>query len=422
MRDAIGWVLLAGALSAPAFAAPLTLEEALASVSAPHPDRRVAESELALARADRERVESQQDFYLYLDGSLRTGWRPDGDWKPDNVARIVGRKPLYDFGRTRQEIGAAEQEFSARQVALLDVENTRRLDITARFFEVLLADMQYAADNERMAVTYMAWHDALERFEVGQISHPELLRLEATYQDAREQRYTVQNRMSSARQKLSHALNRPGQLHAELAEPALKGNLREVPDYEVLLAWVMRNNPRILIMQTQLVAVDARVGAIRAENGPTLDMEVMGGGFSRTSSTRDDLSVGLVFNIPLYQGGRMDARVARELAHKARLSAELEQLKRDLAETLYTNLQEVDWLRNAGRVAANKQVEFRDAELERARAEYELELKTNLGVSLVNTQLALLRRKQVEYQLALALARLDALSGGSLPPSAGDKK
>ncbi|MHB8981314.1 hypothetical protein [Thiobacillus sp.] len=38
---------------------------------------------------------------------------------------------------------------------------------------------------------------------------------------------------------------------------------------------------------------------------------------------------------------------------------------------------------------------------------------------MAETQVAQLRRKRVEYQLALALARLEALSGGSLPPTGG---
>lgn len=418
----IGWVLMAWVLSAPVLAEKLTLEDALASVSAAHPDRRIAESELAVARADRDQAGSRQDFNLFLDGSLRTGHRPDGDWKPDNIARIVARKPLLDFGRSSHAMAAADQEIAARQASLFNIDSLRRLDIMARYFDVLLADMQYGADNELMAVTYVAWDNAKKRFEVGQISQPELLRLEATYQDVRERRYASQQRMSSTRQKLAHAMNTPGKPSSELVDPALKDNARPVSDHESLLAAAMLKNPRILALQAQVEATNARVASVRAESNPTLDAEVVGAGFSRTSITRDDVSAGLVFNIPLYQGARVDARVARELAQKERLAAELEKLKRDLSENLFTTLQEIQWLRDSGRAAADKQIEFRDWLLERARAEYELELKTNLGASMAETQLALLRRKQVEYRLALALARLDALSGGSMPSVEGAKK
>ncbi len=422
MRRAAWLALLVWGVSAAAAAERLTLDEALASVAAAHPDRRIAESELALARADRGAAASRQDFSLFLDGSLRRGRQPGGDWKPDNLARIVARKPLFDFGRSGHAVAAADQEIAARQAALFNVETLRRIDIMARYFDVLLADMQYAADNEFMAVAYVSWDDAKDRLEVGQISRPELVRLEAWYQDIREARNASQQRMRSTRQTLANAINRPEKLPVDLAEPALADNARPVPDYESLLPWVMDRNPRVQVLQAQLAAVDARLAAVRAERNPVLDAEVAGAGYSRESTTRDDLSAGLVFSIPLYQGARVDSRVARELAQKEKSAAELEKLRLDLADTLLATLQEIEWLRGSSRGAADTQIEYRDWALERARAEYEMELKTNLGTSMAETQLAQLRRKQVEYRLALALARLEALSGGSLPPLEGALK
>jgi outer membrane protein TolC len=175
-------------------------------------------------------------------------------------------------------------------------------------------------------------------------------------------------------------------------------------------------------VQSQLAAADARIAAVRAERNPVLDAEVVGADYSRFSNTRDNISAGVAFLIPLYQGGRVDARIARELAQKERSAAELEKLKLELADSLLATLQEIEWLRSSGRVAADRQIDYRDWALERARAEYELELKTNLGSSLAETQVAALRRKQVDYQLALALARLEAMSGGALPPVGGAGK
>jgi outer membrane protein TolC len=416
MKRAAWVALLAWMLSAPASAERLTLDEALAAAAAAHPDRRIAESELALARAGRDEAASIRDFSLFLDGSLRTGRRPDDGWQADNVGRIVARKPLLDFGRSSHAIAAADQEVAARQAALFSAESLRRIDIMARYFDVLLADMQYAADNEFMAVAYVSWDNAKDRHEVGQISRPELLKLEADYQDIRERRNAAQQRMRSTRQRLAQAIYRPDSLPTELAEPALPGNARPVPDHETLLAWVMEKNPRVQTLQAQVAAADARIAAVRAERNPSLDAEVIGGSYSRESTTRDDVSAGLVFYVPLYQGRRVDARVARELAHRERSLAELEKLRFDLSDTLLATLQEIEWLRGSGRPAADKQIEYRDWALERSRAEYELELKTNLGNSMAETQVAQLRRRQVDYRLALALARLEALSGGSLPP------
>ncbi len=413
-------LLLAGLWHPHGGAAPLTLEEALSAVAAPHPDWRIAEAELAAARADRDLAGSRQDFALYLDGAARTGRRPDGDWKPDNVARLVARKPLFDFGRTEQAVNAADREVNAREAVLLSVESLRRLDIMARFFDVLLADMQYAADNEFMAVAYVSRDNAEDRVEVGQMSRPEFLKIEADYQDIRERRNASLQRVRAARQKLAHALNRPGQLPVELAQPALKDNARALPDYDTLLPWMLANNPRLRALDAQIAAAGARLASVRSDNRPTLDAEVLGAGYSRESTTRDEISAGLVFTVPLYQGARVDSREARERATRQRLMAERDKVQFELADTLLASLQEVEWLRDTSRAAADKQIEYRDWALERARAEYELEMKTNLGTSMAETQLAQLRRKQVEYRLALALARIEALSGGRLPPP-GDK-
>ena len=291
----------------------------------------------------------------------------------------------------------------------------------ARYFDVLLADMQYAADNEFMAVAYVSWDNAKDRFEVGQISQPELLRLEADYQDIRERRNASQQRMRSTRQKLAHAIYRPGQLPSELDEPALgtmPGRCRiRIP---AALGDGKKSTRAGAAGAVGGSGCAACCGSRGAQSGAGC------GSDRRRLQSRIDharqLSAGLVFTIPLYQGGRVDARIARELAQKERSAAELEKLRLDLADTLLATLQEIDWLRGSSRAAADKQIEYRDWALERSRAEYELELKTNLGTSMAETQMAQLRRKQVEYRLALALARLEALSGGNLPPVEGARE
>lgn len=408
-----GWCILLCCLPLTAMAAdkPLTLDEALMTADAPHPDLDMVQSDLAASIAERDQANSRQDFNLFFDGALRSGRQPGEDWRADNAGRIVARKSLYDFGRTEQAIAAANQEVIAQQAAMVDARTARRLDLMARFFDVLLADLQYTADNEFMTVAYLVWDDARERFELGQISRSDLLQLEVRFQDWRERRDTSQRQLRSTRQKLAHAMNRPDNLPGELAAPALPGNERKVPEYPVLLQTTLQRNPALRALNARILASDALVAAIRAERRPALDAEVLGGAYSRSVDTRDRISAGVLFNVPLYSGGRIDARVARERAVRQRLLAQREKLKRDLGETVLATRDEIESLRNSARPAADKQIEFRDVALERSRAEYELEMKTNLGTSLAETQLAQVRRKRVEYRLALALARLDALAG-----------
>ena len=85
-----------------------------------------------------------------------------------------------------------------------------------------------------------------------------------------------------------------------------------------------------------------------------------------------------------------------------------------MGENLRQTLFEISCLQGAARSAAKVQIDYRDKALERARAEYELEMRTNLGLTMADTQAAAVRAKEVEYRLALAIARLEALVGRPL--------
>lgn len=416
MRLIVLTLLAVGGLladSAQAAEKPLTLEAALATVDAPHPRLQSAQAQLDLALADQQIAGSSKDATLTLEGALRRGQTTlnPPNWQDDNSARVVLRKTLLDFGREQGFVEAARQQVNAQRLALLDAGDARRIDIMARYFDVLLADAQAAADNEYMAVYYVSWDDAKKRYELGELNSRDLTQLEARYQDQREKRNRNQFMQRTSRQKLSNAMNQPGHLANVLAMPPLLQNNQALPEYEDLLTFTMQHNRKLLALQSQLNGVASRTDAIRASRAPTVDMELSANDYSRDNVTRDHYSGSLILNWPIYQGERVDGKLARETAERLRIEAEAEQFRRDLAENLLETWLEIDWLKNTARPAAKVQVNYRDQALERARAEYEMEMKTNLGTAMADTQTASLRSQQVEFRLALAIARLEALLG-----------
>lgn len=416
MKRLISTALLLGAACAQAAEKPLTLEDALAAVDSAHPLMQAAQADLDMALADERLAGSGNDVNLAFEGVLRQGRTTVGteDWRSDNLGRLIMRKTLFDFGRQQGQVDAARQLVNARQLALMDTRDARRIDVMGRFFDVLLADMRYGAENEFMAVYYVRWDDSRKRYDLGELNTSQLAELEARFQDQREKRNRTMMLQRVTRQKLANALNRPGRLPSELVPPQLRQNDLKLPAYEDMLPLALESNRKLLALQAQLNAVVARTESIRAGRSPTVEMELMAGDYSRDTTTRDNLSGGLILNWPIYQGARIDSRLAREVAERMRLEAQVEQFKRELDESLLETLQEIEWLRTAARPAAKVQIDYRDKALDRARAEYELEMRTNLGVTMAETQAAAIRASEVEYRLALALARLEALVGRPL--------
>jgi outer membrane protein TolC len=399
-----------------AHAGVLTLEAALATAESAHPDLLVAQAEKDIALADKNIAGSRQDIGVNLEGILRSGrptpWTPD--FVSDNSIRLTARKTLYDFGRSSNAELAANFELNAREADLTTALDQRRIEIMASYFDVLLADLQYTVDNELMSVYYVSFDQGKDRLAQGQISSLELAELESRYNDILEKRNADAQRQRITRALLANAMDRPGELPVDLEDPKLPGNQRTVPDYESLLPVLLDNNPRLHAQQDMLTASQKRIESLRADNGPILDAEVQAGDYSRSAATRDNLSAGLILSWPLYQGNRSDSRIAREMAKYNKLQAGTEKMKMDLTQALLETCLDITQLQSTARRAAQKYTQYRDLQLERSRGLYELELKSNLGTSMVETSDAKLRARRNEYQLALSFARLESLLGKPL--------
>lgn len=419
----ISCLIFLSVVCSPALAGTLTLEAALAAAESAHPDLLMAEADRDSASADRDIASSSQDTRIDLEGILRSGRPTTGepDFTSDNSVRLTARKTLYDFGRSSNAELAAKSELKAREADLTTTLDQRRLDIMARYFDVLLADMQYTVDNELMAVYYVNFDQGKDRLAQGQISSVELAELQSRYRDILEKRNASAQRQRITRAMLANAMNRSGVLPGDLEDPTLSGNQRVLPDYETLLPILLSNNPRLHAQQEMLAASQQRVEALRAENGPTLDAEVQAADYSRSATTRDNLSAGLILSWPLYQGNRSDSRVAREMARFNKLQAGTAKLKMDLTQALLETCLDITQLQSTARSAARGYTEYRDLQLERSRGLYELELKSNLGTSMVETSDAKLRARRNEYQLALGFAHLEALLGKPLSEVATNK-
>lgn len=418
----LGLLLTAG--GAVAAEVPLTLERVLAQADQPHPELDAAHAQAGLARAEQRLAESQADFRVTLEAALRSGRNSlAGDrFDPDHSARLNVRKTLWDGGRLDLGAQAARLETQGRDQQLLDVRAQRRLTLMTRFFDVLLNDLQLAADSEFTAVAYVSWDNGKDRHQLGEMSNVEIAALEARYQEQRIRRSDSQRRAREKRALLAAAMNRPGELPAELADPELRDNDRPLPEFDPLLAAMQTHNPRLLAQRQLLEASRQRLAAQRAETGPSLEFEAETAAYSREALTRDSVRAGINLVWPLYQGQRVDSAIAREQARFQLLQAEHDRLALALRQALFETREEIAQLLESERHAAEVNANWRDWSLERAQAEYELELKTNLGNSMAETQVARMRRRAVEYRLALAWERLAALLGQPLSTLAVERK
>ncbi len=392
---------------------PLTLADALSLADAAHPDLARKQAALDLSRAEQDAATSAGDASLSLVARARWVDPPSvaADQSPgDHQIGLVLSKRLYDFGQTEAREAAAGAEVLRREALLTDARQQRRITIMQRFFDVILADLRYARDNEAMAVAYVNLDRLRDRHKLHQISDIDLLGAEADYQKLLRSRTASASAQRSTRAKLALAMNRPEQLPGDLAAPDLAGAWRELPDVSQLQARALASNPRLRALREQLLAATRRLEAARAAANPVIRGELETSAYSRTLGSYDHWRAGVILEVPLYTGGRVKAEIAQRQAEIADARAQLAQGEMDVRQAVLDLWLDLDTLR-VQKGEAKAEADFRDLYLDRSRALYEMEVKADLGDSMVRTTGAQLYEAQTTYAAALAQARLDALMG-----------
>jgi len=392
---------------------PLTLEQVLAQADIAHPDLDRARARVDAARAGLTQAESNSGVRALVD--ITPQWvlpslRLNDEYVNDSRARFVVSKRLYDFGRTSSLEGSARADIESREQLLFDARQRRRLELMSRFFDVLLADLRYAVDNEALAMHYTTFDKFRERHKLGQISDVDLLEYETRYQESLVVRTHSQKRQAQSRQQLALALGRPDELPTNLVLPKFPGNDREPPELKPVLEEVRVRNPSLLAARKDLEAARLQADAERARRYPVLSAEGEVARYEREFISRDDVRATLNLRVPLWQGGEDRGAIEAALARQRETDARLRRIELDLHQTVLDLVQEIESLR-IERNAVRIRNAWRELYLDRSRALYELEVRTDLGDSMTKVTEAQWQAAQVEFRLAHAWARLDALAG-----------
>jgi outer membrane protein TolC len=395
---------------------PLTLQAALASAQNPaHFELIEIEQRLQAQSAELGIERGNNDFRLDLTGRLRevglneTARDNGEDDAGDNAASLILSKPLYDFGLQDSLENRKELQMHALQQQKILLVEQRRLQILEKYFDVLNADNRFLSENEALAIGFIRFDNAVQDQELGLVSEIEVLRLQAEYEVIRQQRQLAEQRQRLSRSILAEAMGYPGQLSSELEKPQIDGQRKLPQDLDALVARALQYSLEARAANANTRAAQAAIAIAEAEGGPSLDLELEVSTYQRETSTRDDWRAGLYLEIPLYSSNS-PARINLATAQYRQALASQQQLESHLrleVLRLWQQLQQLQ-LEIAGR---NIEQDYRDRYLDRSRAEYELEFKTDLGDSMVLYSRSSGERLRALYAFELAYQRLAALVG-----------
>lgn len=326
-----------------------------------------------------------------------------------SLRQAVYRKDLMSgIDQARASERKANAELQSAYQALI-------VRVAEAYFNVLAArDNLQFAQAEKGAIERQL-QQSKQRFEVGLIAITDVHESQAAYDLAVASEITAQNQVAVSQQALRQLT---GQLPQSLQPLGASITLAE-PDPAAEAQWqemALTQNRDILAAQAAVAVANEGVNRSNAGHQPTLDFVASqnhsqyDGTYGKSNS--DSTALGLVFNLPLYQGGGTTAAVSASRAQLNQSRQGLEQQRRAVqreTSDAYLGVQA-----SISRVKALQQaVTSNESALKATEAGYDVGTRTTVDV--LNSRRELFRAQRdharARYDYILASLRLQRAAG-----------
>ena len=341
--------------------------------------------------------------------------------------------PLFNGGRIRNQIRAADERVLAGRAALRATEGDIFTETVAAYMDVIRDRSIVTLNRNQVRVLETNLQATRDRFEVGDLTRTDVAQSEARLALARSSMATAEGRLEGSEENYRRVI---GALPDELDPPPPLPPLPATADQAVDIA--LANNSDLVSIAAQIRAAGRDVSIARAGRLPTVSAigsgsytnylgtadEQFGGTGNRNSIANS--GAGVQARIPIYQGGQVGAQVRQSQAIQAQLLERGVEVERSVVAN--TRAAFASFQAAQGAVQSNEvAVSANTLALEGTRAEQTVGTRNVLDVlnaeqELLNSQVAVVTARRDAYvagfQLLNAMGQAEAddlnLDGGAL--------
>ena len=332
---------------------------------------------------------------------------------------VTMRQRLYAGGGVR-----AAMDMADRQVAIMGEteRETRQLVIAAveeRFYDLLLAGELLKVGHLAIERSRQNLHQVVSRKQAGRASEFDRLRAQVQVSSMRADSIRSENDLRLAAMALKDIVGIDLDQPLEVRGTFRIGTLLDINNLQGLLDRGVANRPELARINRQLEYQERNVEFERAAGRPLLDLVATGQ--TQFQSNEFDLAdkewrkswnTGVVLNIPIFDGKRTGARVARAKQSLRRVEYERQRLEREVhlqVQQAYYDVEEA-----SERIQANRDAVLQAEQgLRMAESRYANGAGTLLEV--LDAQLALVQTRtenaMARRDRGLALMRLERSVG-----------
>ena len=258
---------------------------------------------------------------------------------PSSNQTLTIRQPLFRSYLTAQ-LRQARAQVEDSEAALLQDEQNLSARVGSAYFEAMLTYDQLALVMAQRTTTTTQLDAARKSFAGGAGTRTDVDETQARLDQILALEIEARQNVNYTRQQLEVLVNQPvGQLATlDVSKLELLN-----PEPNRIEDWTRRaeeNSPQLRSLRAQLDAAREEVAKASAGHTPTLDAVAQWSrsqseNVTNTTNRYTNTSFGLQLNVPIFQGGYVNAQVRQALALQERASQALEAGRRDIGVRVY---------------------------------------------------------------------------------------
>ncbi|SMN15489.1 hypothetical protein CRYPA_1543 [uncultured Candidatus Thioglobus sp.] len=320
------------------------------------------------------------------------------------------KKTLFD---QQIEINKSAQLSNiANAISTLEqIQHDKTLDIMRGFFDVVLADMTYETALEKLAMAAIREGHVKDDYDVKDASEVELLEKQTHTQVSQIERIKAESAQIKTRAKLAQLLdidyaNRPDNVVKPDYRQLFKKEIFEFEHYQQAL----NNNLKLKQLQQSLMAIKAQISQEKDNLGIVLSSNARLGDQAYQREKNGHWRVGLNLSMPFGTDTKQTNKISKLQLNARQKQLEIEQYQQTIEATALDYYLALKSLRQIHK-ALLIELDYRDLYLEKARANYEMEIKSDIGHAMVNITDSERKLAENEFNYVITLKQLHHLIG-----------
>jgi multidrug efflux system outer membrane protein len=222
------------------------------------------------------------------------------------------------FGRVANNVSAAQADAAASEATYRSVLLALQADVAQTYFRLRATDAELAFLNETVHLREENVRINQRRYDLGDLGELDLARSKTELSTTRSDAIALERQRAQLEHALAVLLGKPAAAFGMQDNPLLaSATLPAIPPG--LPSALLERRPDIAAAQRAMIAANARIGVAKSAMFPALRLTAAGGGESEDLGDLFKWSsrtwvVGALMSLPLIDGGRNRAAVARSEA------------------------------------------------------------------------------------------------------------